>query len=168
VLALALAALVPSLSFAQNKLVVAIQPTVASDEMLNKAKPLQQFMEKELGGRTKVEVVGYLAKIYADLFEGTDPEIIEAVQSTGASKLQLVRFVIVPEAANAILAQVLFMLEYNIRASSVLGFVIQIYLQSLDYQRLATILLLVLVIVLVMDGISAWLRRRYLLAAHTS
>jgi hypothetical protein len=176
VLALALAALVPTLSFAQNKLVVAIQPTVASDEMLNKAKPLQQFMEKELGGRTKVELVGYLAKIYADLFEGTDPEIIEAVQSTGASKLQLVRFVIVPEAANAILAQVLFMLEYNIRASSVLGFVgagglgfvIQIYLQSLDYQRLATILLLVLVIVLVMDGISAWLRRRYLLAAHTS
>jgi phosphonate transport system permease protein len=120
--------------------------------------------------------VGYLAKIYADLFEGTDPEIMEAVRSTGASKLQLVRFVILPEAANAVLAQVLFMLEYNIRASSVLGFVgagglgfvIQIYLQSLDYQRLATILLLVLVIVLVMDGISAWLRRRYLLAAHTS
>ena len=91
------------------------------------------------------------------------------MQSTGASKLQLVRFVIVPEAANAILAQVLFMLEYNIRASSVLGFVgaggfgfvIQIYLQSLDYQRLATILLLVLVIVLVMDGISAWLENTF-------
>ena len=120
--------------------------------------------------------VGYLAKIYADLFEGTDPEIIEAVQSTGASKLQLVRFVIVPEAANAILAQVLFMLEYNIRASSVLGFVgagglgfvIQVYLQSLDYQRLATILLLVLVIVLVMDGISAWVRKHYLLSAPVS
>ena len=49
VLALALAALVPTLSFAQNKLVVAIQPTVASDEMLNKAKPLQQFLEKGFG-----------------------------------------------------------------------------------------------------------------------
>ena len=48
VLALALAALVPSLSFAQNKLVVAIQPTVASDEMLNKAKPLQQFHGKRV------------------------------------------------------------------------------------------------------------------------
>ena len=120
--------------------------------------------------------VGYLAKIYADLFEGTDPEIMEAVRSTGASKLQLVRFVILPEAANAVLAQVLFMLEYNIRASSVLGFVgagglgfvIQIYLQSLDYQRLATILLLVLVIVLVMDGISAWLRQHFLLSAQAS
>lgn len=119
--------------------------------------------------------VGYLAKIYADLFEGTDPEIMEAVESTGASKLQLVRFVILPEAANAVLAQVLFMLEYNIRASSILGFVgagglgfiIQIYLQNLDYRRLATVLLLVLVIVLAMDGISAWLRKRFLLSAHT-
>jgi phosphonate transport system permease protein len=120
--------------------------------------------------------VGYLAKIYADLFEGTDPEIVEAVQSTGASKLQLVRFVILPEAANAVLAQVLFMLEYNIRASSVLGFVgagglgfvIQIYLQSLDYRRLATVLLLVLVIVLAMDGVSAWLRKRFLLSTQAS
>ena len=49
-----------------------------------------------------------------------------------------------------------------------LGFVIQIYLQSLDYQRLATILLLVLVIVLIMDGLSGWLRKRYLLAAQVS
>ncbi len=120
--------------------------------------------------------VGYLAKIYADLFEGTDPEIIEAVRSTGASKLQLVRYVIVPETANAILAQVLFMLEYNIRASSILGFVgagglgfvVQIYLQNLDYRRLATVLLLVLVIVLVMDGISAWARKRFLLSTHVS
>lgn len=120
--------------------------------------------------------VGYLAKIYADLFEGTDPEIIEAVQSTGASKLQLVRYVIVPETANAILAQVLFMLEYNIRASSILGFVgagglglvIQIYLQNLNYRRLATVLLLVLVIVLLMDGISAWLRKKFLLSTQGS
>ena len=41
---------------AQNKLVIAIQPTVASDEMLSKAKPLQKFLEQNLGGRTKVEV----------------------------------------------------------------------------------------------------------------
>jgi phosphonate transport system permease protein len=81
-----------------------------------------------------------------------------------------------PEAANAVLAQVLFMLEYNIRASSILGFVgagglgfvIQIYLQNLDYRRLATVLLLVLVIVLVMDGVSAWLRKRFLLSAQAS
>jgi ABC-type phosphate/phosphonate transport system permease subunit len=44
---------------------------------------------------------------------------------------------------------------------------VQIYLQNLDYRRLATVLLLVLVIVLLMDGISAWLRKRFLLSTQT-
>jgi len=118
--------------------------------------------------------VGYLAKIYGDLFEGTDPEIIEAVSSTGASRLQLVRFVFLPEGANAILTQLLFMFEYNIRASSILGFVgagglgfvMQIYLQTLEYRRLASVLLLILAIVLIMDGMSAWIRKRFLLTAQ--
>ena len=56
-----------STSHAQSKLIVAIQPTVASDEMLKKAKPLRQFMEKELGGRTKVEI--YVPSSYAAVVE---------------------------------------------------------------------------------------------------
>ncbi|MFN3975222.1 MAG: phosphonate ABC transporter, permease protein PhnE [Dehalococcoidia bacterium] len=116
--------------------------------------------------------VGYLAKLYAELFEGTDPEILEAVRGVGASRLHLVRFVVLPEGANAVLAQLLFMLEYNIRASSILGFVgaggvgfvMQVYLQTLEYQRLATVLLLILGLVLAMDALSGWVRRRFLLA----
>src|SRR5262245_2509961 len=52
---------------AQNKVVIAIQPTVASDEMLNKAKPLQNFLEKEMGGRTRVEL--YVPTSYAAVVE---------------------------------------------------------------------------------------------------
>lgn len=119
--------------------------------------------------------VGYLAKIYGELFEGTDPEVMEAVQGTGASRLHLVRFVVLPEGANAILTQLLFMLEYNIRASSILGFVgaggigfvMQIYLQTLEYRRLATVLFLILLVVLIMDGLSAWMRRQYLLTPQS-
>jgi phosphonate transport system substrate-binding protein len=62
-----LAAVDQSRAFGQNKLVVAIQPTVASDEMLKKAKPLQQFIEKGLGGRTKVEI--YVPTSYAAVVE---------------------------------------------------------------------------------------------------
>lgn len=120
--------------------------------------------------------IGYLAKIYADLFEGTDPEVLEAVRSTGASKVHLVRFVFLPEGANAILTQLLFMLEYNIRASSILGFVgagglgfvMQVYLQTLEYRRLASVLLLILAVVLIMDGLSAWFRKRFLLTVQSS
>ncbi|HWP23081.1 MAG TPA: phosphate/phosphite/phosphonate ABC transporter substrate-binding protein [Candidatus Binatia bacterium] len=54
-------------ALAQNKLIIAIQPTVASDEMLKKAKPLQQFVEKGLGGRTRVEI--YVPTSYAAVVE---------------------------------------------------------------------------------------------------
>ena len=54
-------------ALAQGKVVIAIQPTVASDEMLSKAKPLQNFLEKSLGGRTKVEV--YVPTSYAAVVE---------------------------------------------------------------------------------------------------
>lgn len=65
-------------------------------------------------------------------------------------------------------------LRTNIRASSILGFVgagglgfvMQVYLQTLEYRRLASVLLLILVVVLAMDGLSAWIRRRFLLTAQ--
>lgn len=117
--------------------------------------------------------VGYLAKLYAEFFEGIDPEILEAVRGVGAKRRHLIRFVLWPESANAVLSQLLFMLEYNIRASTVLGLVgaggiglyMQIYLSTMAYARLTTVLLTVLLLVLAMDGLSAWVRRRYLLAS---
>jgi len=83
----------------------------------------------------------------------------------------LARFAVWPESANAALSQLLFMLEYNVRASSILGFAgaggigfyISLYLQVLDYQKLATLLLLILGLTLAMDVASAWVRSRYLL-----
>ncbi|WP_376791175.1 phosphonate ABC transporter, permease protein PhnE [Thermoflexus sp.] len=115
--------------------------------------------------------VGYLAKLYAELFEGIDPEILEAMRGVGAKRRHLIRFVLWPENANAILSQLLFMLEYNVRASTVLGlvgaggigFYMQIYLSTMAYSRLTAVLLAVLLLVLAMDAVSAWVRRRYLL-----
>jgi phosphonate transport system substrate-binding protein len=52
---------------AQAKLVVAIQPTIASDEILAKAKPLQEFLEKNISPRPKVEI--YAPSSYAAVVE---------------------------------------------------------------------------------------------------
>jgi len=41
---------------AQSKLVVAIQPTLSSDEMLKKAQPLAKFFKDGLGGNTDVQI----------------------------------------------------------------------------------------------------------------
>ncbi|WP_376789661.1 phosphonate ABC transporter, permease protein PhnE [Thermoflexus sp.] len=115
--------------------------------------------------------VGYLAKLYAELFEAIDPEILEAMRGVGAKRRHLIRFVLWPESANAILSQLLFMLEYNVRASTLLGlvgaggigFYMQAYLGTMAYARLSTVLLAVLLLVIGMDALSAWIRRRYLL-----
>jgi len=114
---------------------------------------------------------GYLAKLYAEAFDAVDPEILEAIRGVGAKPWHIARFAIWTESANYILSQLLFMLEYNVRASAVLGFVgaggigfyLQAYLSMLDYSRVSTLLLGLFAFVLVMDGISGWLRRRYLL-----
>ena len=54
-------------SFAQEKLVIAIQPTLSSDEMLNKAKPLEKFIRGSLGGKTEVQI--YVPSSYAAVGE---------------------------------------------------------------------------------------------------
>ncbi|MFN3975220.1 MAG: phosphate/phosphite/phosphonate ABC transporter substrate-binding protein [Dehalococcoidia bacterium] len=51
----------------QQRLVLAIQPTMAASEMLEKAKPLEQFLERQLGGKVDVEV--YVPTSYAAVVE---------------------------------------------------------------------------------------------------
>lgn len=115
--------------------------------------------------------LGYLGKLLYETFEGVDPEVVEAVRSVGCSRAQLARYALLPEAANGILALLLFMFEYNVRASSIMGFVgaggigfyLLGYIQLLRYDLLLTGLLLTLVVVIVIDRLSALVRRMFLI-----
>jgi ABC-type phosphate/phosphonate transport system substrate-binding protein len=48
------------LARAQEELVIAIQPTLSSDQMLKTAKPLEQFIKDGLGGKPDVQIVAEL------------------------------------------------------------------------------------------------------------
>lgn len=110
--------------------------------------------------------IGYLSKLYYEAFEAVDAEVLEAVKSVGTNRLQLIVYAVIPEAANAIISQLLFMFEYNIRASSIMGFVgaggigfyLLGYLQMLQYRSLMTALLLTFVVVMTIDYLSVRLR----------
>jgi len=54
-------------SSGKDRLVIAIQPTQAASDMLAKAKPLEQFLEQELGGKVDVEI--YVPSSYAAVVE---------------------------------------------------------------------------------------------------
>lgn len=120
--------------------------------------------------------LGYLGKLFYEALEGTDPEVLEAVRSTGASRAQLARHAVVPEAGNALLSQTLFVFEYNVRASSIMGFVgaggigfyLLRYMQLFEYRSLATALLMLLAVVLAIEGLGGWLRRRFLPPVHAA
>lgn len=114
--------------------------------------------------------VGYLGKLHYEAFEGLDPAPLQAVTAAGATRLQAIRHVVLPESGNQVLSQLLFMFEYNVRASAIFGFVgaggigfyISGYLTVFRYQSVLTLLIAVFVTVLAIDFASVRLRDRYL------
>jgi len=64
---LSLEGLPPRPLLAQERVVIAIQPTLATDEMLAKVKPLKNFLEQGLGGKVNVEI--YVPSSYAAVVE---------------------------------------------------------------------------------------------------
>ncbi|MEX1254738.1 MAG: phosphonate ABC transporter, permease protein PhnE [Dehalococcoidia bacterium] len=110
--------------------------------------------------------VGYMGKLLYEAFEAADAEVVEAVRSVSANRLQLFAFAVLPESANALISQLLFMFEYNIRASSIMGFVgaggigyyMLGYIQLLQYENLMTALIITFVVVMAIDYLSVRLR----------
>jgi phosphonate transport system permease protein len=114
--------------------------------------------------------VGYLSKLYYEAFEAVDADVLEGVRGVSKNRLQIMSYAVLPESANAVLSQLLFMFEYNIRASSIMGFVgaggigfyISGYIQLLQYQELLTALLVTFVVVMVIDSLSQRVRAHLL------
>jgi phosphonate transport system permease protein len=109
-----------------------------------------------------------LAKLYSEAIEGIDPGPVDAITATGATRLQILRFGVMPQVLPLFLSYVLYRLETNIRAATVLGFVgaggigfyLQTYLRMIDYPAASTVLLVTVVMVAVVDAISSRLRGR--------
>ena len=107
-----------------------------------------------------------LARLYSEAIEGIEPGPVDAITATGASRLQVLRYGVLPQVLPLFLSYVLYRLETNIRAATVLGFVgaggigfyLQTYLRMIDYPAASTALLVTVVMVMVIDGLSSKLR----------
>ena len=109
-----------------------------------------------------------LAKLYSEAIEGIERGPVDAITATGATRLQVVRYGVLPQVLPLFLSYVLYRLESNIRAATVLGFVgaggigfyLQTYLRIIDYPAASTVLLVTVVMVMVVDALSSRLRDR--------
>jgi phosphonate transport system permease protein len=109
-----------------------------------------------------------LGKLYSEAIEAIEPGPVEAVRATGASTLQVLRWGVLPQIVPQFLSFTLYRFETNIRAAAVLGFVgaggigfyIQTYLRLLNYPAAATVLIVLVVLVMIVDFASSRLRAR--------
>ncbi len=109
-----------------------------------------------------------LAKLYSEAIEGIDSGPVDAIVAAGATRLQVLRYGVLPQVLPLFLSYVLYRLETNIRAATVLGFVgaggigfyLQTYLRMIDYPAASTVLLVTVIMVMVVDWLSSRLRAR--------
>jgi len=118
--------------------------------------------------------VGFIAKLQYEAIEAVDADPMDAVGAIGVSKLQLIRFVVLPESASHLLSQILYMFDYNIRQTSILGlvgaggigFYIINYIKFFEYGKAAVFMLVVLVTVLIIDWVSVRIRDKYIIKSQ--
>lgn len=112
--------------------------------------------------------LGILVKLLSESVDALDPGLVEAADSAGASRWQTNRLMLVPASIPAYLSQLLYVLELNVRASSILGLVgaggLGLLIDSVRtyyrYDQLSLIILEILVVVIALDTLSAAIRKR--------
>ncbi len=114
--------------------------------------------------------IGYLAKLQYEAFEGLPRDSLDAIRAMGATRFQVAWHAVLPEAGNALRSQALFMFEYNVRSSTIIGVVgaggigrlVSQYLRFFQYDRVVAILIMLFATVVIIDWISIFVRRRFL------
>lgn len=67
--------------------------------------------------------IGFVGKLIAEAIEEIDTGAVEAIETTGASKLQVLLVGVLPQVMPVILGTIIYRWDINIRESTVLGFV---------------------------------------------
>ena len=115
-----------------------------------------------------VHSIASLGKLYSEAIESIDTGPIEAITATGASPLQVVRYAVVPQIVPQYLAFTIYRWDINVRFSTVIGFVggggigflLQQYINLLQWRQAATALWMIAVVVILLDYASAVVRER--------
>ena len=113
--------------------------------------------------------VGSFGKTFSEALENIDEKQVEGIQSTGASAVLRARFGVIPQITPVLLSQVLYYLESNTRSATVIGAIVgggigllltQAIITQKDWEEVAYYMVLIVLMVMLMDSLSGWLRRK--------
>lgn len=109
---------------------------------------------------------GTFGKLFSEAIEASDRKPVDGVVAAGGSDLQGFRFGILPQVVPVLMSQVLYYFESNTRSATIIGIVgaggIGLYLANeiaqAEWQRVASIILMILLTVSAIDWISGKIR----------
>ena len=112
--------------------------------------------------------IGFAGKLFAEAIEAVDTGPIDAVTATGAGRLQIFAFAVLPQVRVAWTGTTIYTWDVVFRAATSggffgaggMGWYLRESVQRIASQDVAAILLSIIVVVLVAELFSAWLRRR--------
>ena len=110
---------------------------------------------------------GIIAKLFSEAVEAADPRPVEGIRATGASRLQEVIFGLIPQVMPLWASFTLYRFETNVRSATVLGIIgaggigqtIYENIRSFHYSETAAIVLIIVASVMIIDLVSARLRK---------
>jgi phosphonate transport system permease protein len=111
---------------------------------------------------------GVLGKLYAEACENVRRAPVQALEATGARRLAVACYAILPLASGPVAIHTLFRLEWNLRAASVVGMIgaggigqaLYNAQQLFFYDQMMAYVLITWAIVMLADILSDWMRRR--------
>jgi phosphonate transport system permease protein len=111
---------------------------------------------------------GVLGKLFGEVLENVDAQPIESLQATGANRLQILFYGILPQVQPQFISYTLYRWEVNIRMAAVLGLVgagglgqrIHIAISLFLENQLLTLIMAIYILVTIVDYVSAYLRRK--------
>jgi len=112
--------------------------------------------------------VGMLGKLFSEEVENIDVGPIETLVASGASRLQIWWFAIVPQVLPGFLNYTMYRFEINVRSATILGVIgaggigtpLIFALQTRNWDRVGVILLGIIVMVTAIDLISGYIRKK--------
>ncbi|MBK7895680.1 MAG: phosphonate ABC transporter, permease protein PhnE [Anaerolineaceae bacterium] len=115
-----------------------------------------------------LHTIAALGKLFSEQIEGIDDGPIEAINATGANRLQMIVFAVIPQIIPPYIAYTLYRWDINVRMSTIIGFVggggigflLSQSVRLLRYREASVMMLAIAIVVSLLDYLSANVRRR--------
>ena len=117
-----------------------------------------------------ITTCGFLIRSFIETIDEVGGESLEALQAVGAGRLSIITQVILPASLPGFLSWLLYSLEVNIRSSTLvgavggggIGLIMMGYIKQFRYHSAMGVILLVAVIVILVDLLTNFLRKKVL------